>query len=189
MVWLIVAAAAVLVIVLEIHRRAAAPSTAARLGTNAPAAADVGDHLPDVDPKRLAELIKKHTEAMDEAGATGNPSDYVSDLIFLPGGPDLPVSGKLAWCGCCQAPFPADPKVGLWISKHKKSGKPAPICGVCIEFLNRSYEKQQGRRPLQVPAGYDPVGADLATRFEVNPPTKLAVIRLMLIEYRSKLAV
>ncbi len=126
------------------------------------------------DKPRIEALVRDHERLMREHGATGNPRDYVERLVFLPG---LEIGHRnVEPCGCCLAPFEVDSKIGTWIAKGRKQPF-VPLCAVCIEFLNRLYEKREGARPFAIPSGYDPVGLFLVQNLPADLPAELAAVR------------
>jgi hypothetical protein len=126
------------------------------------------------DKPRIEALARDHETLMREHGATGDPRDYAERLVFLPG---LPIGHRnVKPCGCCLAPFEVDPKIGTWIAKGRKQPL-VPLCAVCVEFLNRLYEKREGARPFAIPSGYDPVGVFLVQNLPADLPAEVAPVR------------
>jgi hypothetical protein len=82
-----------------------------------------------------ADVRARHAEMMASSGGTGRPEDYRDRLSFiLPFLASEPV--LLVFCGCCQAPLFVETRVGLWVSRQR-SGAIAPMCAVCLHYLNR----------------------------------------------------
>jgi hypothetical protein len=60
------------------------------------------------------------------------------------------------------------------------------MCAYCLEWLDRIYVKQQGRRVLNVAKSYDQWGHQLTEWFPERPPTKAALKRLFLMDQMIK---
>ncbi len=141
-----------------------------------------------VDGPEIVARIRTHLAILKDAETTGDPRDYEKDLRFFPPGAESRALNKGLWvCGCCMAPFSIDPeKVGMWFTLNHQRGIPVALCAVCVEFLNDIHQKRHGRRDLTVPRAYDPMGQDLANRFPGELPVKLAVLRMAMIDARTK---
>jgi hypothetical protein len=133
------------------------------------------------DQERLWKMLVSSAGATyglaSEFGATGNPTDYVRHLTFIP--PAAHGECVILVCGCCGGPMMLDPQIGSWMSKNRK-GVGCWLCGICIDFLSKK------RHELKTPEGYDPLSTEFVKAGVQFSPFTMAAVRTALMQYRAE---
>jgi hypothetical protein len=123
-----------------------------------------------------ADVRARHAEMMAATGGTGRPEDYRDRLSFI-----LPFLASqpslLVFCGCCQAPLFVETRLGLWVGWQKNGGI-APLCAVCLDYLNRREETGDGRAAFLFLPEYDFLGQRHRSGLETMSPVELAQLRM-----------